>query len=633
ARAELRQALAAAGACQESEPGYRQYEAAQVRLGELEEQRPQRDRLMARLARVERATALAAGDVARLETALTQVAQAEQRLTELLPPVAEQERLEQQLRDLAPAATRLELARQRAAEEQARLDQLAAELAQLEADLATRRSLAAEVSAGEAQQRELERRAAVRVVEQQQVAAQTRQMEEWRVVLEQAGDRTCPVCRRPLDADQARELAVRYQTEQAQFQARQAELAQQHANDEQALQTVIARLAGLREQLGAGPHPGRAAELEHAIAAQEQVVARWQAASAALAEVPVQITALQARLDQLGHPRDERPRLQVVVDQGPQLAVDLAAARAQQTQQAAKQAAVAVQLQDLAHLDDEVAVQRAALTASQPDHTRYLEHRQAAAALPQRQAQVDKLTAQRDRAAAQQARAATKLQAVQASYDPARPAQLAAERQQLTTEQARLEERLNAGREQLAQLEAELQGLRPVQAELATLAAEQAALARLTEALAFLREIIRAAGPTITRALVQAISAAASRILVDILNDPALTLQWGADYGITVTQHEHARDFAQLSGGEKVAAALAVRLALLGEMSAIRLAFFDEPTAHLDDERRENLAAQLMRIEGLEQLFVITHDDALAHETHHLLRVYQEGGVSQVEVG
>ena len=81
-----------------------------------------------------------------------------------------------------------------------------------------------------------------------------------------------------------------------------------------------------------------------------------------------------------------------------------------------------------------------------------------------------------------------------------------------------------------------------------------------------------------------------------------------------------------------MAAALAVRLALLREMSDIRIAFFDEPTAHLDDERRENLAAQISQIKGFHQLFVISHDDTFEGTTHHVLRISKENGISQVEV-
>jgi exonuclease SbcC len=77
-------------------------------------------------------------------------------------------------------------------------------------------------------------------------------------------------------------------------------------------------------------------------------------------------------------------------------------------------------------------------------------------------------------------------------------------------------------------------------------------------------------------------------------------------------EHGYERPFVNLSGGEQMAAALSVRLALLKQLSDIRLAFFDEPTTNMDAERRERLAEQISRItekQTFDQLFVISHDD------------------------
>jgi len=161
---------------------------------------------------------------------------------------------------------------------------------------------------------------------------------------------------------------------------------------------------------------------------------------------------------------------------------------------------------------------------------------------------------------------------------------------------------------------------------------KQDLLRSLSEALDFVRKVIRDAGPYVTHALVQNVSHEAARIFGDILNDHTMRLSWGDDYAISVEQRGSEREFSQLSGGEKAAAAISVRLALLREMSEIRLAFFDEPTAHLDEVRRENLATQITQIRGFGQLFVISHDDAFERETHHVLRVSKENGVSRVEV-
>jgi exonuclease SbcC len=85
-----------------------------------------------------------------------------------------------------------------------------------------------------------------------------------------------------------------------------------------------------------------------------------------------------------------------------------------------------------------------------------------------------------------------------------------------------------------------------------------------------------------------------------------------------------------LSGGEQMSAALAVRLALVREMSSINVAFFDEPTANLDGVRREALANQIMTVRGFNQLFVISHDDTFEQATQNLIRVTRHGNTTAI---
>jgi len=109
-----------------------------------------------------------------------------------------------------------------------------------------------------------------------------------------------------------------------------------------------------------------------------------------------------------------------------------------------------------------------------------------------------------------------------------------------------------------------------------------------------------------------------------------MTLGWDTSYEISIAHEGNTRSFKQLSGGEQMAAALAVRLALLKEMSAVDVAFFDEPTGNLDAQRRELLAEQLLRIKGFSQLFVISHDDTFERAAESMIRVEKENGTSRV---
>ena len=57
----------------------------------------------------------------------------------------------------------------------------------------------------------------------------------------------------------------------------------------------------------------------------------------------------------------------------------------------------------------------------------------------------------------------------------------------------------------------------------------------------------------------------------------------------------------------------------------------DEPTANLDDVRRQALAQQIMNVKGFRQLFVISHDDTFEQATQNLVRVKRHGSSSIVD--
>ena len=88
-------------------------------------------------------------------------------------------------------------------------------------------------------------------------------------------------------------------------------------------------------------------------------------------------------------------------------------------------------------------------------------------------------------------------------------------------------------------------------------------------------------------------------------------------------------DMDSLSGGEKVAVALALRLAIAQMMSSNKLDFIilDEPTIHLDEERRKSLVRIISDSfkEGLgplSQIIIITHD-AEIFEDSEVDRIYR----------
>ncbi|HEY9909994.1 MAG TPA: SMC family ATPase, partial [Thermosynechococcaceae cyanobacterium] len=96
------------------------------------------------------------------------------------------------------------------------------------------------------------------------------------------------------------------------------------------------------------------------------------------------------------------------------------------------------------------------------------------------------------------------------------------------------------------------------------------------------RKIYKEAGPKIAKRYIHTISLEADRLFRELLNRPNVGLEWTEDYDVVVQEGAHVRRMVNLSGGEQMCAALAVRLALLKVLADIDVAFFDEPTTNMD---------------------------------------------------
>jgi DNA repair protein SbcC/Rad50 len=110
-------------------------------------------------------------------------------------------------------------------------------------------------------------------------------------------------------------------------------------------------------------------------------------------------------------------------------------------------------------------------------------------------------------------------------------------------------------------------------------------------------------------------------------------LFWQEDYLIFKTINDNVISLYEMSGGEKISACLSVRLALQEVIGGLGLFILDEPTVHLDEERRNNLASQIGAIKGLSQVIVISHDDAFHSHTRQQITIQRgsDGGGSSVE--
>jgi exonuclease SbcC len=107
------------------------------------------------------------------------------------------------------------------------------------------------------------------------------------------------------------------------------------------------------------------------------------------------------------------------------------------------------------------------------------------------------------------------------------------------------------------------------------------------------------------------------------------------DFGVSVIKGGEEIPISSLRGGEKVAVAIALRLAIAKVMAGkISTIIMDEPTTHLDEERRRELVEIMkgfFREEAsIPQMILITHHSELEDVADTVYKVEKIGGVSRV---
>ena len=106
------------------------------------------------------------------------------------------------------------------------------------------------------------------------------------------------------------------------------------------------------------------------------------------------------------------------------------------------------------------------------------------------------------------------------------------------------------------------------------------------------------------------------------------------EYDVTVYGPEGESSLTMVSGGEKIAIALALRLGITKAMSKgdLDTILLDEPTIHLDASRRHELINLLKDMSVLPQMIIVTHESQLENAADNLIKVEKENGISNVIV-
>jgi exonuclease SbcC len=616
-----------------NQPGHDLYVAALQRQRELDAQLDERRTLERRHADLKMALAQAEAEIAATERGLLDVAQAEAEVAALAQPLAEQERLDAELALALQQQARLADARQQADREaqevtrlQRRLDDLTAQLSQMSALEA--RSQAIETSL-------ISLRQTIDQNKERQIACRNEAegIKKQQEALTAATTALCPVCEQPLSEAHRQTLVQRNEQRLAELRTEYKRYNDQVRADEATLKDQERARQQLQKQMLLLPRADEREQVaQEARQAQERLVAA-QALVEQLSQAPQAVLTLQSALAALNNPHQRHAvaaatagRRAEYEAKAQQLAAQTAAGRAQL-------AACETELARFAGLDAILEQVRADLRTHEAAYQAVLTNRQLAEMVEQHLEKVQEARLSWEASQAELAQVNTEVSAVEAKFDSDTYQRLGDEQKHLRSALGNLNGELNSLAQQQQKDEQEVAALCALQEDLRQLEAQRDRLVEQEEVLEGLRGLLKQAGPQVTRALIQQVSISADQIFCEMMQDYTRRLAWNEDYSITLEVEGRERQFVQLSGGEQMCAALAVRLALLREMTNIDIAFFDEPTTNLDETRRESLVRQILDIKGFRQLFVISHDDTFEQATQNLIRIRRENGVSVVTNG
>jgi DNA repair protein SbcC/Rad50 len=434
-------------------------------------------------------------------------------------------------------------------------------------------------------------------------------------------------------ADHAERLNIEIRRQEREVQSLQEEWASLQQIDQEIAQAQALLKESQKADEQTRQLPGLSSKMEQLQAQIDQYTSEFEEKrreAEPLMQSKEQLQMRQQELKQLDDPRSKSKTAQETVKMEASYGEQLARCEETLRNTTHQLDELALQLETYTHLDRSLSEQEAVRELATAGHQLYLQNEKLAKSLPERtqayeEAQQKMEQARRDLADAEYAyeQAATVFDEQEFLAVEAEITALHQEISRLASEMKNLQERMNKLEGDIASAEALLLELEAAQNEKKT-------LEDLSTMMEQFRKLILEAKPHVLREMLKDISAEANRIFGEIMGDRSAQLIWADEYEITLLRQGTKRSFAQLSGGEQMSAALAVRLALLKKLSAINIAFFDEPTQNMDEQRRTNLAEQIRRVRGFDQLIVISHDDTFEQGLDSLIRLRKQDGQTRL---
>lgn len=645
---EVQRAQQARATCLANQAGYHQFLQAEATLQALEEQRRQQQLLLEQRQAYWERWSDRKTQVATLTHQLERFALIQTEVEQLTPLFEQQTELEQQQQVLSQRLQVCQTWQQTVQTELKRLQQIQKRLTILTSEIRAIAALAEtveQIPALEQQQQRYQQQLS-RIEAASQFAAELRQIltqgeahrtqhltqvQQVQVVVakvQQAmprlGDTLQPVFTALSTSNELNQQllgSLRAILQDISEQVSAPKLAQQLKQTQQQLQS--ARQQQVRF-LNLDPLVDEQTVLNHQAEELQASLVHWQTQLAAEPELQQQQLQLTRDLAILNNPRGLRHLYQQELQQRTQVEAQVQATT--QSLQASQQAIadLETQLSDFASLSEQVQAQQDQRETQRAAYQIYLEHQQLANTFKERQAEQAAAIAQLEILEAEARVVEIDRNQLSNRFDPQHFEAVQTAYKALETQKISLSARLPEISKRLKDLDQQLENLKTIQLKRDRAQATLAQREKLKHFISFARKAYKQAGPRITERYVHRISREADKLFRELLNRQNVALEWTREYEIMIQEGSHTRRFVNLSGGEQMCAALAVRLALLKVLADIDIAFFDEPTTNMDQPRREQLAEAIANIKTFQQLFVISHDDTFEKVTGNVVLVERQ---------
>jgi exonuclease SbcC len=149
-----------------------------------------------------------------------------------------------------------------------------------------------------------------------------------------------------------------------------------------------------------------------------------------------------------------------------------------------------------------------------------------------------------------------------------------------------------------------------------------------------IRTSLRQIQPVVRRNFVSRITQSANDYLKRLYGGAEIeNFELTEDYQFIVTRTGHKRRASRLSGGQQVLASMAFLLALSEVLSQLDFLILDEPTTHLDENRRKELVTVLENLRRVPQLIIVDHHPELLEAADTRFRVsLTPNGLSKLDL-